>query len=370
MKESTEHSCKESSPDDSVQFGCVNGTEKCYIHEQEIRELKERVLSLEEVQRAVQEKADHLNAKYKRKNNELLNRITILERNLQKAHNERDALKEKLKSSKSVEDSQENVGLPERRARSQNGETLSNGKKRKTKIRMERDSLKKDNESLRMRLSEIAGSLVLDRNPSIADLSDNYRPSKLADSFSELYDNEWTDAFEEQEGNEKEAIQKLLTILVNIHKKCRILGSKYLLALEESSITLPWKGRKILDQTAQIPPVIRKFLLEIRKNLTPLIIPILTQCFQEMFIGKTEESFKDRKATSRYIETCTQLCWYMAIKDPPVVLGPIPNEEDIVNKDLFSFYTSSGTHVHFCVWPPLLLHKGGSLLRKGVIQGK
>ena len=34
-------------------------------------------------------------------------------------------------------------------------------------------------------------------NPNIADLSDSNRPTKLAESFSELYDNEWTNAFEE-----------------------------------------------------------------------------------------------------------------------------------------------------------------------------
>lgn len=34
-------------------------------------------------------------------------------------------------------------------------------------------------------------------NPAIADLSDQNRPSKLAEKFSELYDNEWTDAAEE-----------------------------------------------------------------------------------------------------------------------------------------------------------------------------
>lgn len=34
-----------------------------------------------------------------------------------------------------------------------------------------------------------------DSNPNIADLNDKYRPTKLAEMFSELYDNEWTDAY-------------------------------------------------------------------------------------------------------------------------------------------------------------------------------
>lgn len=33
-------------------------------------------------------------------------------------------------------------------------------------------------------------------NPNIADLSDENRPTKLGEMYSELYDNEWTDAIE------------------------------------------------------------------------------------------------------------------------------------------------------------------------------
>ena len=68
-----------------------------------------------------------------------------------------------------------------------------------------------------LRLSELAGARLLDGNPNIADLSDINRPTKLSEQYSELYDNEWTDAFSyltEQEGlDEKRAIQILLTVL-------------------------------------------------------------------------------------------------------------------------------------------------------------
>ena len=42
----------------------------------------------------------------------------------------------------------------------------------------------------------MAGTKLTYNNPNIADLSDEKRPTKLAEEFSELYDNEWTDAFE------------------------------------------------------------------------------------------------------------------------------------------------------------------------------
>lgn len=56
-------------------------------------------------------------------------------------------------------------------------------------------------------------------NPNIADLSDENRPTKLSEKYSELYDNEWTDAYEEVEpdyGTEEQTIHHLYdTLLVS-----------------------------------------------------------------------------------------------------------------------------------------------------------
>lgn len=50
------------------------------------------------------------------------------------------------------------------------------------------------------RLSSVAGERLRFNNPAIADLSDENRPNKLAEKFSELYDNEWTEFYENMEG--------------------------------------------------------------------------------------------------------------------------------------------------------------------------
>ena len=54
-------------------------------------------------------------------------------------------------------------------------------------------------------------------NPNVADLSDPNRPTKIAEAFKELYDNEWTNAFEEMQKNknlkEPDMIQNLLAVL-------------------------------------------------------------------------------------------------------------------------------------------------------------
>ena len=55
-------------------------------------------------------------------------------------------------------------------------------------------------------------------NPNLADLSDALRPTKLAEKYTELYDNNWTDAFEELHDkcslSEGRVIKCLLKILM------------------------------------------------------------------------------------------------------------------------------------------------------------
>ena len=59
------------------------------------------------------------------------------------------------------------------------------------------------------------GHQLSDKNPNIADLSDQHRPTKLGEMFSGLYDDEYTDAFEEiNTGNDKQTCQKLLDLLM------------------------------------------------------------------------------------------------------------------------------------------------------------
>ena len=66
-------------------------------------------------------------------------------------------------------------------------------------------------------------SRLRNNNPNICDLSDKFRPTKLAEVSSELYDNEWTNAFdnltEEQKMSDTNAIRILLdVVLVSAHR--------------------------------------------------------------------------------------------------------------------------------------------------------
>ena len=51
---------------------------------------------------------------------------------------------------------------------------------------------------------------LTDNNPNVADLSDKNRPTKLAERYSELYDNQWTDSFVLLESDDEQ--QKIATL--------------------------------------------------------------------------------------------------------------------------------------------------------------
>ena len=53
-------------------------------------------------------------------------------------------------------------------------------------------------------------------NPNIADLSDTNRPTKIAEKFSELYDNEWTEAYMDLTQNQKLDERKTIDMLYDL----------------------------------------------------------------------------------------------------------------------------------------------------------
>lgn len=80
-------------------------------------------------------------------------------------------------------------------------------------------------------MSAYAGEKLRLNNPGLADLSDENRPNKLAEKFSELYDNAWTDALEslaDTNQNEESQIQYLLQTLRVIIQNQRSSGNSTL----------------------------------------------------------------------------------------------------------------------------------------------
>ena len=62
----------------------------------------------------------------------------------------------------------------------------------------------------------MAGEKMSANNPDLADLSDPYRPTRLVESFTQSYDDEWTQAYEDLQRtttSERYVIETLANIL-------------------------------------------------------------------------------------------------------------------------------------------------------------
>ncbi|XP_052797279.1 uncharacterized protein LOC128229407 [Mya arenaria] len=93
--------------------------------------------------------------------------------------------------------------------------------------------------SLTLRLSKIAGANIAYQNPNIANLGDPNRQTRLAEKFSELYDNQWTDAFEQIDlQDDEEKIKRLYDILKKLDGHCLDVCWNYDAAVKESLTNL------------------------------------------------------------------------------------------------------------------------------------
>ncbi|XP_053392088.1 uncharacterized protein LOC128554801 [Mercenaria mercenaria] len=234
-------------------------------------------------------------------------------------------------------------------------------------LKKEIDSLKNKNNELLTRLSATASAKLTDDNPNIADLSDINRPTKLSEQFSELYDNEWTDAFEAltntKKGNkpEEEACKLLLGVMTTIYSKCYEKSKDGLHELTKALSS--FNGMEVPSKV-----VLKAVKDDRKKNYSYTITKLREEVKPSLQSIITEN---DTCFIENYIDKCITLCWLMAIQDPPVYIDVETQRHDAkLDTERYKHYTQSGTAVDYIVWPVLYLHEGGHILCKGIAQGK
>ncbi|XP_060571875.1 titin homolog [Ruditapes philippinarum] len=232
-----------------------------------------------------------------------------------------------------------------------------------------------EKEDLLLRLSEMTGRRLTDNNANIADLSDQNRPTKLAEKYAELYDNEWTDAFsylqtlDVSKDSEKRIIDILLTILVEAFTLSTKTAEKQLDTVRK---TLEDFYGKTSQNRDQVQDLIKK-LIDQRKKVTQPSIDLEKE-YKVTVSRKIKDlppSSLESEAFKPFVQKCLELCWLMAIQDPPLYLT-LENCKtgQIFDRNTFKEYTKSGGYIEFVVWPAVFLEKGGPLLCKGVVQCK
>lgn len=214
------------------------------------------------------------------------------------------------------------------------------------------------------RLSEQVALKLADNNPNIADLSDMNRPTILAEKFSTLYDDQWTDAFDAVSGypgfeEEVKIIKILLEIVQDCFKLCREEAYKQLQqVLAAYNTTVEAAPRELIKMTK-----------DTRKKHASVYLPALKQTVFNSSSAKYGNIIQD-EAVQAYVNRCTELCWLMSVQDPPMALysGVAPDYK--YDKTKYREYMKSGDYVDYIVWPCVLIQDGGNLMSKGVAQGR
>ncbi|XP_060552374.1 optineurin-like [Ruditapes philippinarum] len=300
--------------------------------------------------------------------NDLYAENTNLNLRIEKLVTERDNLKmivDRFKNELREKDSNEKRILEENESL-----TLQNVELEKMieKVKQEKRKFEDEVTETKKRLSKVMGNKLTANNPGIADLSDQNRPTKLAEKYSELYDNEWTDAyevFEKSSPNEKDAIKTLLNLLQSIQRFCSEMAISQ---LENISTALTMK----YDQTKSQTEYFRQQIKDFRKATSVEAIEGVILHYVNHLESNDTVTLKlvNQPNVKPFMHKCVELCWLMAVQDPPLEFAQL--KEQWGNKrfdtSIYKPYTQTGAFVDFVVWPPLYLHKDGQLLAKGVAQ--
>ncbi|KAH3737819.1 hypothetical protein DPMN_044414 [Dreissena polymorpha] len=272
---------------------------------------------------------------------------------------------------------------------------LKNAKLEIKRLRQEKQLLETEKQDALTRLSQLMSSKLRDNNPNIADLSDTFRPTKIAELLTELYDNEWTDAFSvlDQQYTEKQGITFLLDIIMEAYVFC------------EKELTESWshvQNHYLIENDT----VTAKSLKDARKKKVLRHIDETERHFSTHLSTHFNEypSFSNNDAIKKYIMECVRLCLLMNANDPPVVIEcpgwhpriwkqahtrmpmvngkptsgkavvgigideqPMPRQ--VFEKAVFKEYTCRGPYIEYIVWPITYLHRNGPMLAKGIAQG-
>ncbi|XP_060083384.1 uncharacterized protein LOC132562644 [Ylistrum balloti] len=249
------------------------------------------------------------------------------------------------------------------------------------------ESQQRDIDEMTSRLSRFASNQVTQGNPNIADLSDKNRPTKIGEKFGELYDYEWSEAFEsfkvllkiENEDDENQIISQLLRIVQSTVTFCTDVANEQLEQLKRSlqqpirEVSSSAGGKQRDVQTASIEvkgldSTAEKYARNFRKECALKCVPAITQLYKITQIHSHFEWARSKYPDhiDKYIEHCVELVWLMSVQDPPMFLS-IAEAGEKVRTDLFTYYGHKGKVVSTTVWPAVLLHKDGPIISKGYV---
>ncbi|XP_060556660.1 uncharacterized protein LOC132717244 [Ruditapes philippinarum] len=227
-------------------------------------------------------------------------------------------------------------------------------------------------------LSQLASERL--RNGKATDLEEVTSPKHVADMFNELYNREWTAAYEELQQmyrDPNETIQHLTKIIKSAYDYCGNTAERQIVNImmhTENEMLYPnisQQSRAALE--AQVRPdrqliaIVREndaMLRDFRKYASVASLPVVKWLFYEDILKTIHPAQRPTNSQVAFIDRCIEVIWMMCTQANPMHLE-FCNKGDRPTS-LFKPFTRSGNAVQNCVWPALFLHKNGPLMEKGV----
>ncbi|XP_045204527.2 uncharacterized protein LOC123557241 [Mercenaria mercenaria] len=235
-----------------------------------------------------------------------------------------------------------------------------------------------DPKQVSAQLSQLASERL--RNGKATDLEDVTSPKHVADMFTDLYNREWTAAYEELQQiyrDPTETIQHLTKITKSAYDYCEKTAERQMVNIlmhTENEMLYPnisQQSRAALE--AQVRPdrhliaIVREsdaVLRDFRKYAAVASLPVVKWLFYEDVLKTIHPAQRPTNSQVAFIDRCIEVCWMMCIQATPMHLE-FCNKGDRPTS-IFKPFTRSGNAVQNCVWPALFLHKDGPLMEKGV----
>nr|XP_034301693.1 autophagy-related protein 23 isoform X25 [Crassostrea gigas] len=304
---------------------------------------EEHAASANSIQKLTDENAS-LNSKLSQLSNETEKKVSALTKEIKSLQQSKGTSSEEYNARKLYEENEFLKAQLDRTSRSYE------------QLRKDYNEVKREKDHALNRLSSVAGEKLRNNNPGIADLSDENRPINLGEKFSQLYDDQWTDAIEHLEEmgySETDGIRRLLDILKAVFDECVKLSDTHFNQLKE------------LTGTSHLPSDQLKKLKDLRKATAVHSVAKIKQVVNDYM---STAFSKEKAACQTYIDRSIELCWLMSVQDPPVVIDFIAVHGQAIDDKILRKFTKTGSKIDFLVWPVIRLHKNGPLLQKGVVQ--
>eukprot|EP00105_Crassostrea_gigas_P023116 XP_011442850.1 PREDICTED: uncharacterized protein LOC105339133 isoform X2 [Crassostrea gigas] len=184
----------------------------------------------------------------------------------------------------------------------------------------------------------------------------------MATRYSDLFVNGWTTAYKTLTSvvmSDHKVTQLLLQCLTNAFSICKTKAEQQRRILQDENLT---EG---LSNPAFIQDNPRQIMEMQIKNASEIIPEITKICRDKIpLLGSYPPE------VAKYADDCVDLCWSMVIQSPLFHLSWASPHGEMVDTSKYTFYRTSGHYVDYVVWPVLLDCEGGTVVSKGVVQGR